>query len=624
MLSFFVFNGDQPATESVLRHASLIGPDNIPVPGEIRFENGVIHCTKANKEAAGISLQWELDDAAIKDLQGGSGFDGPIDEQAFREKVRQERAERQRLAAGRLAPLEASPSTVADEPPEFQLRSLGRLTLRTCLLPERDRPYLLSLELARHRLMLFLNKLEEWQLIDLAPTDTALDLFERARLIFTEALVAQRAQGPNAENTHGYAPSANRLALRALHLAIEASERLALECAARDFAPRVTGKIYEQAVEGVDAMPLGRGRNSAPVVSADRIGVVLPTRPVVGCTVSPSSFSEHAQRVAGSSLDFVQMPMRWVELEPTEGKYFFRNTDKWIEWAVRHVRIPVVAGPVIDFRPTCVPEWLYIWENDYDTLRELIYEHIKSIVTRYRRTIGRWTVISGVHVNDNFHFSFDQMMDLTRIAVMLVRKLHPTAKILVEVTQPWGEYYTENRRSLPPILYAEMISQAGVMVDGFGLRVQMGNPAPGQSTRDLMAFSAMLDRYAALEKPLSITAVGSPSGTAEAAAAPELADRRPGFWRDPWDPAVQADWATAAMSIALAKPYVQSVCWHELYDLPQPAEMPRGGLIGVDGTPKPAAERIADVRAAVRAAELPAALDIEQLLTRKRTAAPAT
>lgn len=614
MLSFFVFNGDEPASESVLRHAYLIGPDNIPVPGEIRLEDGVIHCSKTNTEAAGLSLQWDLDDEAIKGLEGKSGFAGPVDEHAFREKVRRERAERERLAAGRLAT--TSPSAVVDEPPEYTLRSLGRLTLRTCLLPERDRPYLLSLELARHRLMLFLNKLEEWQLIDLAPTHPALELFERARLLFTEALVAQRADGSEGEATYGYAATANRIAIRALWLGVEASERLALEAASRDFGPRMSGKLYEDAVEGVDSFPLGRSRQSTPVVTADRTGVILPTRPVVGCTVSPSSFTEHAQRVAGSSLDFVQMPMRWVEMEPTEGKYYFRNTDQWIEWAVRHVRLPVVAGPVIDFRPTCVPEWLYIWENDYDTLRELVYEHVKSVVTRYRRTIGRWTVISGVHVNDNFHFSFDQMMDLTRICVLLVRKLHPTAKILVEVTQPWGEYYTHNRRSLPPLLYAEMISQAGVMVDGFGLRVQMGQPAPGQSARDLMAFSSMLDRYAALEKPLSITAMGAPSGTPEASSAPELADRQPGFWREPWDPNVQADWATAAMSIALSKPYVQSVCWHELYDLPQPAEMPRGGLLGIDGTPKPTAQRIAEVRSAVRSGELPASFDVESLLAR--------
>ena len=71
---------------------------------------------------------------------------------------------------------------------------MGTVTLQTCLLPEREKPYLLSLELARHRLMLLLNKLEDWALFDLAPTDPGMVLFEKARKAFTEAVVAQGAE----------------------------------------------------------------------------------------------------------------------------------------------------------------------------------------------------------------------------------------------------------------------------------------------------------------------------------------------------------------------------------------------------------------------------------------------
>ena len=155
------------------------------------------------------------------------------------------------------------------------------------------------------------------------------------------------------------------------------------------------------------------------------------------------------------------------------------------------------------------------------------------------------------------------------------------------------------------------------MIDGLGLRVQVGQPEPGQSARDLMALSAMLDRFALTGKPIALTAVGAPSATPESAGAPELASRKPGHWRSPWSEASQADWATAALSVAAAKPYVQSVCWHELYDVPQPAEMPRGGLIDVASKPKRVAGRIADLTKALREPRLPVDLDPDVLLARQ-------
>jgi hypothetical protein len=334
----------------------------------------------------------------------------------------------------------------------------------------------------------------------------------------------------------------------------------------------------------------------------------------IGCAVSPSSFSEPLTRVVAGTCDFVTMPMRWIDMEPTEGKYSFAKTDKWIEWAVRTAKLPVHAGPLIDFRELCVPEWLYIWENDYETLRELVYEHIKTIVTRYRRTVNRWTVCSGLHINESFAMTLERMMDLTRMCALLVRKLQPAAKVQIEISQPWGEYFARQKRSMPPKMYADMIPQAGIMVDAYGLRIQMGQPAAGRSTRDLMALADLLDRYAELDKPLSITAIGAPS-TEIAPAKPVGRDNGEGehaahryqytlatggSWRSPWSNEAQARWLLQAMTVAASMPYVQSVCWQDLYDSPD-ADMPAGGLVSESGVIKPAAVAMAEVRKLVSA-----------------------
>src|SRR5690606_37920746 len=89
------------------------------------------------------------------------------------------------------------------------------LMLQTCLLPERDQPYLLSLELARHRIKMFIVKCEEWQMFDLSMDDPAMIAWEEARQLFTRAL-----------NTAAPA-EADLLSRQSLVKGLEATERLA-------------------------------------------------------------------------------------------------------------------------------------------------------------------------------------------------------------------------------------------------------------------------------------------------------------------------------------------------------------------------------------------------------------
>lgn len=545
MLSFVVFNGDRPGQRFALRHAFLVGPDGIGIGTDVAArEDGLIVCQAPERVSAGLSLQ---------------------------------------------VPVEALPSLETRPLPP-----LGRLSLRTCLLPPRERPYLLSLELARHRIMLFLNRLEDWALFDLSPDDPIMVQFELARQTFTQALVTERPDHSD-ERPGGYSREVDDLAWQSLALAIDAGEQLAIRDAARDIGPRLSGQTYAEAVEAYVHASGDKPPPNVPIIVQNSLGVTLPGRPMVGCEVSPARFSEALQRYVAGACDFVTLPMRWVDMEPSEGEYSFAGTDRWIEWAVRKAKLPVYAGPVIDFRSADIPEWIYIWENDYETLRELVYEHVKAIVTRYRRTVSRWTVASGLHVNSNFRMSYEQIMDLTRLCVLLVRKLQPTAKIQVEIDQPWGEHYALSRQSIPPTLYADTISQAGIPTDAYAVRLTMGVPERGCSTRDLMELSSILDRYAALERPIMVTACAVPSEPPRAQA--DAAEFDPGYWREPWSERIQSAWLANFASIALAKPFVHALCWAALADAPgAPAAT---GLVTANGAPKPALERLASIRGAL-------------------------
>ncbi|MFI4917250.1 MAG: endo-1,4-beta-xylanase, partial [Phycisphaerales bacterium JB060] len=290
--------------------------------------------------------------------------------------------------------------------------------------------------------------------------------------------------------------------------------------------------------------------------------------------------------------DFVTVPMPWSSIEPAEGKYQYAATDRWIEWAVRKGKLPVVAGPVLDLAPGRLPEWLFIWENDYDTLRELVYEHMRQVVTRYRRTVQWWTLASSLGVDGALTLRFEQIADLLRVATMVARKLQPQARVQVEITDPFALYAARSKRSVPPLLLAELIAQSGTHVDAIGLRVDLTDASTAAAVRDAMAFSEILDRYAAMDRPLSITFAACPSR-------PVDAQGESGQWAGPWSPAAQADWIHHALAVAAAKPYVHSICWGLAQDTPRTTS--GAGLVDASGEPRPALQALARLRSDVRA-----------------------
>lgn len=433
---------------------------------------------------------------------------------------------------------------------QVNLEEVGELMLQTCLLPERPEPYNLSLELARHRLMKTIAKQEDWAMFDLAEDHPATRRIALAKRKFIEALNSD------------HPAEIDRLGRQSLVTAIDASEELALAHA--------------------DNMLSRRRQNGALA------------RNIFGCGIHLAQSTDRVANTLLANFDYLRVPTPWRQLEPEEQEYNWSMLDAWCEWAFRN-RLPIVAGPIVSFHPSVVPDWLYIWEHDYDTVRDLLYEHIERVVTRYRSVVTLWNVVSGIHVNNHFTFSFEQLMDLTRMAIMLVKKVHPTGRTLIEITHPFGEYYANNQRSIPPIMYAEMVLQAGVPFDGFGLKLLMGQASEGQWTRDLMSVSALLDRFNGLGKPVHVTAVAVPSEQLQPSEGKSNGEGDPGYWRKPWSPVVQGHWLEAFYHVCLSKPFVESVAWANLTDY-EGAELPAGGLINEELKPKTAFRRLVGFR----------------------------
>ena len=95
-------------------------------------------------------------------------------------------------------------------------------------------------------------------------------------------------------------------------------------------------------------------------------------------------------------------------------------------------------------------------------------------------------------------------------------------------------------------------------------------------------FSDLLDRYAAFEKPVHVTEFSVPSLYGP--------DWTSGYWREPWNETVQADFAERIYTIAFGHPACHSITWWDILD--RKSSVITGGLCDAKGNPKPAFLRI--------------------------------
>ena len=432
----------------------------------------------------------------------------------------------------------------------------GRFLLPTTRLPERSKAYNLNLELARAQISRLAQKREDWGLFDYEAAGELNDQFRHVREMFVEAM---KASEPAAQAV---------LADQTLAEGVTLGEKIALFHA----------DIF-----------VNRRKASASTPWT-----------AFGCTADLfSTGGEYAERLREGA-DFINVPTPWKHTEPKERNYQYSQIDAWINWAARH-RKPVTAGPLLSFEPSQLPEWLYLWEHDYESLRDLIYEHIQRIVKRYEKHVRVWNVVSGIHAHNSFDLGFEQLMELTRMSCLLVKKLAPQAQVLIELVMPWGEYYARNQRTIPPMLYADMAVQSGTKFDAFGVQTYMGVPADGLYVRDLLQISSLLDEFVGVGKTVHVSACGVPS---------EITDdtwdawggKRPvvqaGRWHAPWSQRLQAEWLQAFYRIAISKPFVESVCWRDLADY-EGHYIPHGGLCRNNMEVKLAYKELRNFRAAL-------------------------
>ncbi|GMU84126.1 MAG: hypothetical protein AMXMBFR47_39960 [Planctomycetota bacterium] len=416
----------------------------------------------------------------------------------------------------------------------------GFIQLETTRLLARPEPYHLHVELARHRLMRLSVKREEWGLYDYPGMEPIAQLIDQARDRFVDAMSAS----DEPEKAAAFADES-------LSLSIRASEEMC----------RFHASVF-----------LSR-RQQAGGFSRPFLGVLLPhalPKPAAAAKLT-------------DVFDFARIPFVWREIQPREQGVNYDAADALVKFCSKQ-GLAMRGGPLLSFGVSSVPDWMYIWENDYEAIAEFAREHIRRTIQRYSGQITSWQIATGLHADSVFPFTFEQIIDMTRLAATIARQTAPRAQLILELTQPWAEYYARNQRTVPPLLYAEMAVQSGIPFDAFGLQLIFGLDSDGFHFRDILQVSSLIDRLANLGKAIQITAVSVPN-----------AGGTGGSWRETWSDATQADWWVALVETALSKPYVESITAQCLID-GAAALVPGAGVLAESGHAKPVFAKLARLR----------------------------
>lgn len=420
---------------------------------------------------------------------------------------------------------------------------VGEVMLCSSSLMHRERAYGLSLELARgtvNRVRAFAGELRVAGFVLSSEAETMVLEASRA---FIDVIVS-----PDDRETK----SAN-----AIELALKAGEAVGEEYARQAIAHR---------------------KRQAPR---------LPTMLAAQITETPTA-TEEASILTG--FNTVALPFHWGQREPNPGQYDWTEIDERLAWCSQH-GLRICAGPLISLQKSSIPDWAYLWEDDFDQLLECAVNYIKAAVERYQGRIHVWHAAARINEGGALELPEDQRLRLYLASVEAIRQIDKETPVVASLDQPWGEYLRQQNISLSPFHYADALVRSELGIAGIGLELNYGYDQYATYPRDWVEFSRQMDRWSMLGAPLMIEFTvpwgtdsdeGATLKTSPLSMVPDQPDSQ--------------HWVTQrALPILLAKPYIHGVIWNQALARPK-HDFPNAALIRADGSSLPSLEWLAQLR----------------------------
>ena len=433
----------------------------------------------------------------------------------------------------------------------WPVEGFGLPVVSTATLAERDEPYDLAVELARGRLNDVRNQAADWQLQGL---ETFPELDQRL-------LEASRAFA-HAATSRDDPTAAAESAQRSLVASFRAAELLMA--------------AYTEQV-------LRRRRDYS-----NRLSTLL------SCGLEGDPKKKPGYAALLPAFNAARINCSWARLAPTEGRLRWEEADAQLAWC-RANKLTVSAGPLIELRPGRLPDWLWLWQGDYEQIAGMAEELTRQAVARYRGKITTWHLVHRAGTAEVLGLGEEEQVRLTALVLKTARRVDPDAQLVIDFERPWAGWLASGNFQLGPLHLADSLARAELGLSGVGLELAPGFSPPGSHFRDLLDVSRLLDLFALVGLPLHVSFAMPSSVEPDPKADPSITVEAETLPRRP-DEAFQRVLAAQWIALAVAKPFVRSVHWQQSEDA-EPHLFPHAGLLRPDGTPKPLVQWLASFRA---------------------------
>ncbi len=430
----------------------------------------------------------------------------------------------------------------------WQVQGHGLVTLSTGTLMERSDPYYLPLELARGKVGQVRSQLADWRTIGLVIPPEVQQKLADATVCLSRSAV--EPQGTPASIEH---------ADLAIRTALDAADLLA-------------GCYTEQALSI-------RRRNANKLSS------------FLGADLGVSLLDDYTAREFLQTFSAAGVPVSWREVETGEETFSWDISDKQVQWCAAH-GLRVCAGPLLPLDSRGIPDWLSLYEEDFDSVSAFATAFIQAAVTRYRGKVDLWVCASRVNTAKILSLTEEEKVRLSARTIELIRGIDPRTPVVVSFDQPWGEYLGRREMDYPPLHFADALVRANLGLSGLMLELNVGYTPGGTPLRDPLEVSRHLDYWSMLGVPLYISLCVPSESHAD-----PLALKQARVPAGSWGPKAQQAWVQRYVPLLLAKSYVHGVLWNQLRDA-EPHDFPYGGLFDIRRHPKPALRLLASIRTA--------------------------
>jgi hypothetical protein len=408
----------------------------------------------------------------------------------------------------------------------------GTLLLSTATLKEKLQPYQLPVELARGTLNRLRNQLAAWQMNGFEMPEAARPVLKQA----VEQFVAAATNQSHPEHAATFAEKAINTTLVAMKT--------------------IVGAYAEAIINGrLQAKP-----RIIPLF-AGRLGGSVPAGPIAAAFTA--------------AFNAAIVPFSWNVVESDEGRKNWSLYDAQIQWC-QSQGLRVCGGPLLEFERRKLPDWLFLWEGDFENLLAVAGDHVRTVVSRYRGKVAFWNVAGRLMTGEALGLDDEQKLRMVVRAIEVIRSADPQTPVIVSFDQPWAEFMAHQETDLTPMYFADALVRAELGIAGIGIDIAIGCQETATLPRDWLEFGRHLDRWSLLGLPLLVSLAVPSAG-------------------DGLSFETQQSWARSYVPAALARPAVQGIFWNQLLDS-EAHDFPGTGLVDAAGNTKPAVAVLAELR----------------------------